>query len=302
MKKSYFPENGGWLKGNLHCHTTVSDGTIAPKELAGRYVSAGYDFLSMTDHNVFVTHGELPQEQILLLTGVEHDIEYSPDKCTHVVGTGAVGKESTNYLCKRYSAAELGDQQLIDMMRKDGQFVVLAHPIWSRMEPEDVLTLDGFHAMEIFNNGTEHLCHGGYAESYWDMLLRHGKRIFVTASDDVHVSGDLFGGWVWVKAAQRSPQAVIDALFHGAFYASSGPVIHDFGMDEDRAYVSCSNCREIHFVTYPPRGKSFFAETGASLAGASHTLTGREAYVRAVCVDTEGHSAWTNPIFFDDRK
>lgn len=134
------------------------------------------------------------------------------------------------------------------------------------------------------------------------MLLRHGKRVFVTASDDVHVSGDLFGGWVWVKAAQRSSQAVINALFAGAFYASSGPIIHDFGMDEDKAFVSCSDCQEIHFVTYPPRGESFFAETGAPLAEASHTLTGREAYVRAVCVDAEGRSAWTNPIFFDDRK
>lgn len=302
MKKSCFPENGVWLRGNLHSHTTVSDGSITPADIAQRYAARGYDFLSMTDHNVFVPHGELPGEQMLLLTGVEHDLEYSSDKCIHVVGTGAAGKEQTDYRCKRYSATELTDQQLIDVMREDGQFVTLAHPVWSRMEPEEILALRGFHAMEVYNNGTEQLCHGGNAEIYWDMLLRHGRRVFATASDDVHGPRDLFGGWIWVKAARRSPEAVLEALFHGRFYASSGPTIHDFAVEGNEAVLSCSPCREIHFVTYPPRGQSFFAADGAPLTAATHSLTKREAYIRAVCVDQEGHSAWTNPIFFDERK
>lgn len=301
MKKSHFPEGGVWLKGNIHSHSTVSDGMFTPKELAELYASHGYAFLSMTDHNVFVAHEELPEEEIILLTGLEHDIEYNADKCTHVVGNAAAGKNATDYPCKRYSADELTDQQLVDMMRGDGQFVSLAHPVWSRMEPEEILGLDGIHAIEVFNNGTEHLCHGGNAEVWWDMLLRHGKKVFATAVDDVHVADDLFGGWVWVKAAERSREAILDALFSGSFYASTGPVIHDFGMDGTRVYVSCSDCREIHFVTYLPRGKSFFAESGETLNEAELTLTGREAYVRAVCVDENGRCAWSNPIFFDER-
>ncbi|MEI3362779.1 MAG: hypothetical protein V8R75_09610 [Oscillospiraceae bacterium] len=77
----------------------------------------------MTDHNVLVSHSELPEDQIILLTGLEHDLEYSPDKCIHVVGIAAAGKEETEYLCKRYSPAELKDQRLVDLMREDGQFV-----------------------------------------------------------------------------------------------------------------------------------------------------------------------------------
>lgn len=300
MKKSYFPEGGIWLKGNIHSHSTVSDGMFTPEELARSYASAGYDFLSMTDHNVFVPHSDLSKD-ILLLTGLEHDIEYSPDKCIHVVGLSAAGKQDTGYLCKRYSAEELTDQQMVDMMREDGQFVSLAHPVWSRMEPEEILGLDDFHAIEVFNNGTEHLCHGGDAEVFWELLLRRGKRVFATAVDDVHVADDLFGGWIWVKAADRSASAILDALFSGAFYPSSGPLIRDFGIDGGTVYVSCSDCREIHFVTYPPRGRSFFAEGGKALTEASHVLTGREDYVRVVCVDTNGHSAWTNPVFFDER-
>lgn len=301
MKKSYFPEEGLWLKGNLHSHSTVSDGLFTPLEMARMYADHGYAFLSMTDHNVLVPHSELPEEEIILLTGLEHDIEYSADKCTHVVGNCAAGKDKTDYLCKRYFADELTDQQLVDMMRADGQFVSLAHPVWSRMEPEEILGLENLHAIEVFNNGTEHLCHGGNAEIWWDMLLRHGKKVFATAVDDVHVADDLFGGWIQVKAAQRSREAILDAVFSGAYYASTGPVIHDFGMDGLNVYVECSPCREIHFVTYPPRGKSVFAEEGKPLTSAAHTLTGREAYVRVVCVDNDGRSAWTNPIFFDER-
>lgn len=301
MKKSYFPEEGLWLKGNLHSHSTVSDGLFTPLEMARMYADHGYAFLSMTDHNVLVPHSELPEEEIILLTGLEHDIEYSADKCTHVVGNCAAGKDKTDYLCKRYFADELTDQQLVDMMRADGQFVSLAHPVWSRMEPEEILGLENLHAIEVFNNGTEHLCHGGNAEIWWDMLLRHGKKVFATAVDDVHVADDLFGGWIQVKAARRSREAILDAVFSGAYYASTGPVIHDFGMDGLNVYVECSPCREIHFVTYPPRGKSVFAEEGKPLTSAAHTLTGREAYVRVVCVDNDGRSAWTNPIFFDER-
>ena len=117
----------------------------------------------MTDHNVLVSHRELPG--LLTLTGLEHDIEYSPDKCTHVVGLTPAGREATAYPCRRYSALELTDQDLVNLMVRDGQFVSLAHPVWSRMEPHEILALKGFHAIEVFNNATAPrppgLRHGG---------------------------------------------------------------------------------------------------------------------------------------------
>lgn len=296
MKKSVFPKDGIWLKGNLHSHSTVSDGYFEPLELAKLYAAHGYDFLSMTDHNVFVTHHELPPAELLLLTGVEHDLEYGSDKCTHIVGLGKAGRTETSYPCRKYTSRELTDQQYIDMMRGDGQFVILAHPVWSRMEPEEVAALHGFDAIEIYNNGTEHISHEGHAELYWDMLLRRGQRVLATACDDVHITRDLFGGWIWVKAAERTCEAVLDALHSGSFYSSSGPIIHDFGLDRDRAYISCSPCREIHMVSYPPRGKTSFTEGQTE---AVFALTGREKYVRIECIDEAGWSAWTNPIFFD---
>ena len=39
-----------WVKGNLHCHTTNSDGRVAPQERLDQYVAQGYDFLCLSDH------------------------------------------------------------------------------------------------------------------------------------------------------------------------------------------------------------------------------------------------------------
>ena len=301
MKKSYFPAEGVWLKGNIHSHSTVSDGLFTPKELAELYHEHGYAFLSITDHNVLVPHSELPEDQIILLSGLEHDLEYSSDKCIHVVGLASAGKKETGYLCKRYSPTELKSQQLVDMMRNDGQFISLAHPVWSRMNADEIFGLEGLHAVEVFNNGTEHLCHGGNGKIWWDMLLRQGKRVFATAVDDVHIAEDLFGGWICVKAAERSRDAILDALFQGTYYSSTGPEIYDFGLDGKKVYVSCSACRRSTLSHTPLAGESLFAEPDGVLKEACYTLTGRESYVRVVCVDHHGHSAWSNPIFFDTQ-
>ena len=51
-------ETGGkqWYKGNTHTHTLWSDGDAAPEWVVSWYKENGYDFLSLTDHNV-VLHG-----------------------------------------------------------------------------------------------------------------------------------------------------------------------------------------------------------------------------------------------------
>ena len=38
------------FRGNLHCHSNRSDGTVAPEEVARAYREAGYDFILLSDH------------------------------------------------------------------------------------------------------------------------------------------------------------------------------------------------------------------------------------------------------------
>jgi hypothetical protein len=46
-----------WFRGNTHTHTLWSDGDGAPDEVVDWYVSHGYDFLVLSDHNV-IAEGE----------------------------------------------------------------------------------------------------------------------------------------------------------------------------------------------------------------------------------------------------
>lgn len=39
-----------WYKGNLHTHTTNSDGAYTPEKTIALYKSKDYDFLALTDH------------------------------------------------------------------------------------------------------------------------------------------------------------------------------------------------------------------------------------------------------------
>lgn len=41
------------LKGDLHIHTTASDGQESPEKVSATYRKAGHDFIAITDHNVY---------------------------------------------------------------------------------------------------------------------------------------------------------------------------------------------------------------------------------------------------------
>jgi DNA polymerase (family 10) len=55
------------LKGDLHCHTTASDGTASIAEMAQAASRAGYEYLAITDHSATFGFGdEIPPEQLLV--------------------------------------------------------------------------------------------------------------------------------------------------------------------------------------------------------------------------------------------
>ena len=40
-----------WYKGNIHTHTTKSDGDADPEVVVNWFMEHGYDFLVLSDHN-----------------------------------------------------------------------------------------------------------------------------------------------------------------------------------------------------------------------------------------------------------
>jgi len=301
MKISQFNKSYNWYKGNLHSHSTVSDGRLTPEELVRVYYEKGWNFLALTDHSIYSYWKELERGNFIIIPGIEIAIdETERPRCYHFVGISNFfsGKDTKERIDKFLWYGPKAIQDAVDTLRDRGMFVFLCHPIWSRTEFEDFKDLKGYFGIEIYNNGCELENHTGFSTIYWDSLLRRGRKIWGIAVDDNHNNiEDSLGGWVVVNAPRLTTVDIVDALIEGRFYSSTGPTIYDFGVEDGEVYIECSNVKAIHFVTYEPRGKSYYTNGVKYLTSAKFKLSGKELYVRVECIDEDGKIAWTNPIF-----
>ena len=254
MPMSAFPESGVWLKGNFHSHTTLSDGSLSPEEQIRRYTVQGYDFLAITDHNAMYDRLEW-NEGIVMLPAWERDISYVEKvKCTHIIGLfGSWTPSNSEFKRPKGDKEIMDDQMLIDEMRGDGNvFISIAHPAWSRMEPEELLALERYDAIEVFNTGVECLCHEGHAEYLWDYLLRRGKRVLGVACDDTHghtVKDDHFGGWVMVKAQACDRRSIVEAIVDAPVVDGRGTLLLIQWPDHPRlGHRRCRQCLSDHLT------------------------------------------------------
>ena len=51
-----FKNNGNWYKGNLHSHTTISDGKMTPEQSVEVYKEHGYNFLALSEHDIYTDY------------------------------------------------------------------------------------------------------------------------------------------------------------------------------------------------------------------------------------------------------
>ena len=58
-----------WLKGNLHAHTTESDGKRSPQAVVNDYAARGYDFLMISDHDKLTDPAKLDARGMTLIPG-----------------------------------------------------------------------------------------------------------------------------------------------------------------------------------------------------------------------------------------
>lgn len=300
MEKRTLYKNGKFYKGNLHTHSTRSDGKNTPEEIARRYREKGYSFLAITDHWVYGTHQNLNREDFLVFPGTELDIELPGRKDHHLVG---LGLPDTNRIPDGYTfARERQDitlstaERIIEYFGQRGNVTLYAHPYWSKVDSTDIKNIHGLIGMEIYNHGSEFHGNNGNSETYFDHFLFVRNRLFCFATDDAHdVEDDSIGGFIMVKTEDFSHQGIFRAIREGSFYASAGPEILDFYVEDGVARVFCAPCRDIYFQT-PHRGGHFHKKDG-SLTEGSFDLEGDEEYVRVTVRDTEGNKAWTQPIW-----
>jgi hypothetical protein len=316
--------DGPRYKGNLHSHTTLSDGHLSPEEAAELFRSRGYHFLCLSEHDRYTDHTRtLNRPDFLILPGLEASAmlvdrqRHMRLKVHHmhgILGTSAMQAAAP----RRFSHGQTlpptvyegqwdgaaAAQQLADTLREHGCLVTYNHPVWSRVEPWEFKDLEGVWALEIYNYNTVNESGTGADTTSWDLILRSGRQIFAFASDDNHNEGlfdDACGGWIQAAAPELSHDALIGAMLRGDFYSSAGPEIYGWGVENDRVWVTCSACERVNFICggFVGAGTTVIAPTRDGLRRAEFALTGAERYVRVECVDYAGKFAWTNAIFLE---
>lgn len=78
------------MNPDLHCHSTVSDGLLAPAAVVGRAAANGVDLLALTDHDEIGGLAEASATAAALglrfVTGVEISVSWGDDQTVHIVG------------------------------------------------------------------------------------------------------------------------------------------------------------------------------------------------------------------------
>jgi hypothetical protein len=298
------PEEGYfWLKGNVHCHTTNSDGRTTPQERLDGYIARGYDFCCISDHHKITWIESLTYpDEFVLIQGVELHPE------------NPFGGQKHHFLAlniqQDMDAARMPPQNVIVEVKRQGGSIWLAHPYWSSINiMRDTLPLHGLAGLEVFNTTCDYMGRGE-SSVHWDDWMALENRLYpALATDDAHAHDsealDTYQGWTMVRVKERSVEAIMAALEAGASYSSTGPEIHDIRLrrvdqpgDRRRLVEATLRCSEaqrvmavcdVYGVSYQQPGRKTFAET-------TFTLRPDVRWVRFEVIDPDGFKAWSNPF------
>jgi hypothetical protein len=106
-----------------------------------------------------------------------------------------------------------------------------------------------------------------------------------------------------VRADGLEPDAIINALRRGDFYASTGITLEDYTVAPGAIAVKIRQSTRLNGWTPDARFLTRFIGEGgrvlAEVAGLEpkYVFRGNEIYVRAAITDSNGRRAWTQPVF-----
>ena len=286
-----FAADKPFFKGNLHCHTTMSDGRLTPEECKAFYRSRGYDFLAITDHRKpgEPTHLE---DGMLCLCGMEMDYN-PPGETLHLVAVGITDE----ILQHDFSRDPL---RYIRLCNGLGGRVILAHPAWSLNTVSTISGLRGICAAEIYNSVSTWPTNPDRADSsnVLDSAAAHGTVLKVVASDDSHRYGEEAGrSYTMIQADELTQDSLFEALDAGRFYCSQGPEIYQLTLENGQFTVECSPCERVNFYSNLPWAPNrCVCASGLTQASYAYHPENGETFVRVQVMDAQGRSAWSNPI------
>lgn len=308
-------------KGNLHMHTNrSSDCNTDYIEAINEYKSKGYNFILVSDHEIYWASEQADSEGFCTLYGAESAFNRHPKRPYELAEEAK--SLHLNIIQDESAAAEIPcfehDQILsrpvdfgldswnacIDRYKKMGHIVMLNHPNWSRLSPELMLGIHGCFAFEIFNGGSiwEVGCYTD--DAIWDYCLRRGKRIYAAAGDDTHKyadEGECCGSsFNMVSVPKLNRCAIVDGLKLGNFYPSTGPLIYEMRIENGTLYIRFSPVRSIRIIGAPGHGVGKLMPKNKTIEEYSWKIDNNLQYFRVVITAPDDGKAWTQPVFLED--
>ncbi len=300
-----------WFKGNVHCHTTNSDGQLSPREVAHYYKDMGFDFLGISDHFVLTNPKEYSNPPDIFPIP---NCEYAGPGLEHALALW-VNKDHERLSASDFAPDEpIGNifQKLINIIKANNGIPVLCHPFWHwTFDFEDIKNVTGWKHFELCNAAPD--CNSipipGFSpgDEMWDKLLTSGKIVYGLATDDAHLYNvpyrplaSLGGrGFIVVKANQLKTDSLRFAIENGHFYATTGLELDEYSLTEEKISVKIKIVHE-HIASF-----EFIGTDGKILqhsigTNAEYKFTGNEIYVRIRILSTTGMVLWTQPIFLDN--
>lgn len=276
-------------KGNLHTHTTLSDGLKSVEECIELYKQNGYDFISITDHRKYF--GGCTRDDFLVFSGTEfHVHDYETKRAYHIVGIGIKNEI--------YTDDSFTPQRIIDEINAAKGMAIIAHPTWSLLTHRDLMDLHSYVGIEIWNKVSESYSNRGDSTYYVDVLASKGKTPLVFAVDDTHFyEDDLFGGFIMVNSESLNKDDIMESIKNKKFYCSQGPEIYQIELEDDVIKVETSPVKQISFMsdTFYCSDR-IFKKAGELITGGVYNIKKTDSFVRIECIDQNNKKAWSQVI------
>ena len=301
--------NPQWFKGNIHTHTTESDGDDTPENVVRWYRRHGYDFLVLSDHNHLTlfeyADGRRRFKRPLMVPGEEVSLSIHGGQTP--IHINAIG---ISRVVEPIDAVETVPtiQANVDAIVSAGGIASINHPnyLWS-FDHTHISKVSGATLLEVYNGHPVVNVYGAPGkpsyEEIWDGVLSSGRAIFGVATDDSHNYKDFHPGkanpgrgWIVVRAEELETEALVEGLAAGNFYASTGVELADVQSSPEAVSLRIEPQVDFIYTT------AFIGRDGRTLAEssgleASYEPKGDEGYIRAVVKNSSGGKAWTQPVF-----
>jgi hypothetical protein len=275
-------DNGTWLRGNLHAHTTRSDGHMTMQQVIDAYAELSYDFLMISDHNVYTSpddYAACDARGLVLIPGNE---------------VSDVGPDILHVNADRLIESIIPRQHVLNTIANGPGFAVACHPNvrFNHCTIEQLMEWVGYVGIEVLNGSSRHTYGHHLATDKWDMLLAAGRKAWGFANDDSHEDWQIGLGWNMVYAPKHTADAILDAMRAGRFYMSSGVTICEIHVDGSRIEIKTDNAQRIAAIR----------ELGVRCATSDSTdiafdYPATAPYVRFECWGPGEQMAWTQPFF-----